>query len=395
MSISHTLNQISLRYSGIAVATEPNATTLAFTVTPVKCGKYTLALTTPDGNQQEESVYVKYVRRELDLLTDEDREIFLDAMYVLWNVSTVDGQKMYGEKYKSAYYFTQVHIDAVMVGGCDQFHEGIGFLSNHVYLTNYFEQSLQLVDPRTALHYVEYTRYFSSEAWQSHLANTVDGGSWLFYTTAKWFGSNDPITGRILDGRWADTKIPRVSSSFYVSEGIPENETFWPQNDAQFRDLSGHLHGYNAYGLQRNTDSMVSDQHILRFNNADRLGDVRAWAHEFGYPFEGKLISILEHFTRLLYLYNHRSSFVSHVLSTSSMLTITGVTCGALSSFFESVKNGVSRMDGSSSIEWRTHADLHSAHGGAGGGEQYAAADEKLKSRFGISDYTLPYISMR
>jgi hypothetical protein len=134
---------------------------------------------------------------------------------------------------------------------------------------------------------VEYTRYFSSEAWQDHLANTADGGSWLFYTTSQWFGSNDPATGRILDGRWAGTKVPRVSSSFYAAQGIQENETFWPQNDMQFRELSGHVHGFSSYGLQRNTDSMVSDEHILRFNNADRLGDVRAWEHEYGYPYEG------------------------------------------------------------------------------------------------------------
>ena len=85
-----------------------DSTVLTFTVIPEKCGKFTLTLTTQDGKQQYETVYVKYVRRELDLLTDEDREIFLDAMFVLWNVSTVDGQVMYGEKYKSAYYFTQV-----------------------------------------------------------------------------------------------------------------------------------------------------------------------------------------------------------------------------------------------------------------------------------------------
>ena len=83
-------------------------------------------------------------------------------------------------------------------------------------------------------------------------------------------------------------------------------------------------------------------------------------------------------------------SFAAHIQS-----FLPGVTCGALSSFFDYVKNGVSRMEASSNIEWRTHADLHSAHGGAGGGILFAAADKKLKSRFGIPDYTLPYISMR
>jgi hypothetical protein len=41
-----------------------------------------------------------------------------------------------------------------------------GFVNNHMYLTNYFEQILQMVEPRTALHYMDYTKYFGTEVFE-------------------------------------------------------------------------------------------------------------------------------------------------------------------------------------------------------------------------------------
>lgn len=68
----------------------------------------------------------------------------------------------------------------------------------------YLEQSLRLVNPRVSLHYMDYSKYFDSSAFTSeHLGNTMDGGSWTEILSSKWFGANDPITGVILDGRWA------------------------------------------------------------------------------------------------------------------------------------------------------------------------------------------------
>jgi hypothetical protein len=74
---------------------------------------------------------VKYIRRELSTLTEEDRDIFLKAYYKLWTVNTVDGQHKYGAAYKSLYYFASLHNDG---GGnflCDEFHGGIGTMTCH------------------------------------------------------------------------------------------------------------------------------------------------------------------------------------------------------------------------------------------------------------------------
>lgn len=115
----------------------------------------------------EMNVWVKYVRRELSSLTDLDREDFLDAFHTLWTVSTLKGQVLYGDRYKSVNYFATLHNDGGGNPFCDEFHGGLGFLNNHMYLSAYLEQSLQLVNPKVALHYLEYTQYFESTSFKN------------------------------------------------------------------------------------------------------------------------------------------------------------------------------------------------------------------------------------
>jgi hypothetical protein len=181
---------------GVA-ALSGSASDSVFTVTPVKTGKYSLVIDSGDGNVVRFAIWVKYVRRELESLTESDRNEFLDALRVLWDVSTVDGQKIYGERYKSLWYFATVHNDAGANRKCDEFHASNGFVNNHVILGSYLEQSLQLVNPRVALHYMEYAKYFSSADFTKHLKNQLDGGAWTEILSGKYFGSNDPYTGNI------------------------------------------------------------------------------------------------------------------------------------------------------------------------------------------------------
>ena len=134
-------------------------------------GEYLLTASESCGAASDSSrqlsmkVWVKYVRRELQSLNDQDREDFLDAFHTLWTVSTTKGQALYGDRYKSVNYFATLHNDGGGNDACDEFHGGYGFLNNHMYLSAYLEQSLQLVNPRVALHYMEYGKYFESAAY--------------------------------------------------------------------------------------------------------------------------------------------------------------------------------------------------------------------------------------
>jgi hypothetical protein len=157
-----------------------------FVSTLTKPGQYSLSISEYCDGAASRSVsmdvWVKYVRRELTNLNDQDREDFLDAFRTLWDVSTVDGQKLYGEKYKSLFYFAIVHNDAGANPVCDQFHGSVGFINNHLYLGLYLEQSLQMINPKVALHYMDYTKYFSSDAWDSRkYTGTQTAASCLIY----------------------------------------------------------------------------------------------------------------------------------------------------------------------------------------------------------------------
>ena len=141
------------------------------TVAPKIVGKYNLSISESCDNEAGrtllQTVWVKYVRRELSTLTDSDREEFLDAFATLWTLNTVDGKAKFGETYKSLFYFATLHNDGGANSVCDEFHGGLGFVNNHLYLSAYLEQSLQLINPKTSLHYMEYTKYFSDGEYNS------------------------------------------------------------------------------------------------------------------------------------------------------------------------------------------------------------------------------------
>jgi hypothetical protein len=70
------------------------------TVTMKTVGEYSLTATEqcvmnskPD-RYLNAVVWVKYVRRELLSLSDQDREEFLDAFHTLWTVSTTAGMTL-------------------------------------------------------------------------------------------------------------------------------------------------------------------------------------------------------------------------------------------------------------------------------------------------------------
>lgn len=144
--------------NGNMTVTLKNVGEYSFTATE-QCG-----ITTEPGRYLNAVIWAKYVRREITTLNYRDREEFLDAYHTLWKVSTTAGIKLYGDRYKSMNYFATLHNDGGGNAVCDEFHGGLGFLNNHMFLSAYLEQTLQLVNPRVALHYMDYTKYFETNA---------------------------------------------------------------------------------------------------------------------------------------------------------------------------------------------------------------------------------------
>lgn len=99
--------------------------------------------------------------------------------------------------------------------------------------------------------------------------NQLDGGSWVNFLTSAYFGSNDPVTGRILDGRWENTTVPYLNPDFYVREDIDENSViFSADNDmSKWYQIMTASHMSSPYGLMRAPWNYNPSPYLTRYNN--------------------------------------------------------------------------------------------------------------------------------
>lgn len=293
---------------------------------------------------------LKYVRRELTTLSDADRKIFMDAMWTLWSVNTREGVERYGSDYKSIHYFAQIHVDATMYPDCDMLHDGRGFIVGHLYMEAYFEQSLQAVDPRVAMHYLDYGKLFSSDQFKTHLAKSQDGGSYTALFSDQWFGSSDPETGLLLDSKWKDFEIPLITSKFFEDNAIPESK-FWASTrwDSSYPEGFGN-HGISPLGYQRGMWSFSNSNKLQRYH---KVYDVES------------LNSVVDSFS-----------------------SYKGVNCYYLNEFATEYVIGNTFESMSVNIEYHAHGPAHFAFGGSGG-ERAQVSVDRLRSKYGWDDSAL------
>ena len=109
------------------------------------------------GDELTGTAVCMYVRREIRELTDADLSKTMDAMYALWSTSQEDGEAMYGKTFKNSTYFASAHDFNAAWQDSDHIHEGLGFLPQHIKLTNKFEEAMQAVDPSITLPYWDFT----------------------------------------------------------------------------------------------------------------------------------------------------------------------------------------------------------------------------------------------
>jgi len=176
--------------------------------------EYVINVTEFDGDSSTELrsvtglVLCQYVRREIRTLSVQDLSSTLDAMHTLWAVEDEEGQELYGDDYQSASYLLKSHhFNAAWPDG-DHIHEGNGFMTQHVKMTNIFEKSMQAVDPTVSLPYWDFTmdNVEGKTPYTSTLFTETVFGSMSLPRDISWgFTSEDDkiIDGAIPDGRWA------------------------------------------------------------------------------------------------------------------------------------------------------------------------------------------------
>ncbi|KAJ1460117.1 hypothetical protein M885DRAFT_458851 [Pelagophyceae sp. CCMP2097] len=182
---------------------------------------------------------VRYVRREVRELDAADRDLWLDSLYKMWSHTGEAGRKLFGASFISSDELLAIHATNSALRDNDHFHNGAGFLAQHVRLDTMVLKSLQAIDPSISTPYWDWTI-------ESRMVETGDISS-PFETplwTADWFGSlnfvEDPqVLGphygvsldeflergfeawAIRDGRWKYAKVKRLTGA--DTKGYPVN----------------------------------------------------------------------------------------------------------------------------------------------------------------------------
>ena len=213
----------------VAYAEENDGVSSSFTIPCTPGDVYTINLERFSGADSTSTtsgtLLCKYVRREFRTLTSDDLTKTMDAMYTMWTYTTKKGQKKYGSDFFDADFFADLHYYNAGFRDSDHIHEGLGFLPQHIKMTNMFEMAMQAVDPSISMFYWDFTidtvagntvyntPYFS--------ASTFGNIPQPKNSTAGWSYKYDSLEdAKIPDGRWAglkaqvNDKYPELSQAF-------------------------------------------------------------------------------------------------------------------------------------------------------------------------------------
>jgi len=180
-------------------------------------------------------VMVKYVRREIRTLTDEDRNDVLDALETIYRLPTEEGMVIFGDDYRGMDYFLKEHLIGAGQKDCDHWHDDAGIMTHHIAYTMEVEQSMQLVNPRVAMPYWDYT--IDDYLYDSNLGDSV---VW----SDDWFGEMSPDNSLhiITKGRWKFLKFPE-SGDFTIVNPYGLLRTPWNVNPTKHITRSNYVNG--------------------------------------------------------------------------------------------------------------------------------------------------------
>jgi len=162
---------------------------------------------------------VKYVRRELRALSDDDKANIINALYLMYTVDEVPGKATYGDKFNTAEYYSYKHLNGAGTTDCDHWHDGAGIVTHHMAFTLEVEQTLQAIDPSVAMPYWEYGMdpYLYTNWWESPMFDS------------DMFGEANPSNDDHIisdGGYWDGITVP--DGDDYLTWSIPDTGTLNP-----------------------------------------------------------------------------------------------------------------------------------------------------------------------
>eukprot|EP00897_Mesotaenium_endlicherianum_P003126 jgi/Mesen1/2841/ME000174S02097 len=209
-------------------------------------------------------VIVTYVRREIRSLPTEEREQYFNAIWIMANVTTEDGQKTYGPKYHNYYEFVAKHWAAVLATPCDLGHWGPALVTFHRLFTKEFENSIQSIYPHLSLPYWDY--FIDAE-----MEDPTKSIMWSndFYGSMHGDPNDDWI---VKDGKFAFWRVPHGEEAQYWG-----NYSWGPEEPK----LGPTVVGLNPYGFMRSPNNMNKGRYLTRIgqfgNNFYPFASYKNW----------------------------------------------------------------------------------------------------------------------
>mmetsp|Transcript_8163 Transcript_8163/g.9736 ORF Transcript_8163/g.9736 Transcript_8163/m.9736 type:complete len:649 (+) Transcript_8163:73-2019(+) len=195
----------------------------------LKVGDYTVQASVISSETDEimtttVDVQSRYVRRDIRKLTEDDKQAYLNAARTLYDITTDEGQGIYGENYKCMIYFGTLHlVNAVPDKQHDRLHDGLGFLTQHLSLTNEYELSIQAVNPVIAMPYWDFTQDMGMirDKAKANKRNVDYRDLWaLDLWQDDFFGTSSTHLHTVTTGRWAYTKVPKITRDSEVANAF-------------------------------------------------------------------------------------------------------------------------------------------------------------------------------
>lgn len=169
-------------------------------------GKHMVTVTdTVSGLSTSATVHIKYVRKEMRSVDEDDREALFKAWKVLIEMNDTDGVAKYGNNFMSHGRLSTEHNNLAGDRICDHLHDGMGFVPGHLSLTRLLEASLQSVDSTIALPYWEYT-IDVEDIIANHNGDFFEWRNIPAFTD-DWFGHTNIKTGHVHSGTFSDMTL--------------------------------------------------------------------------------------------------------------------------------------------------------------------------------------------
>jgi hypothetical protein len=225
---------------------------------------------------QETSAALR-VRREIREISDEERRSVFQALMTMKQMSTVDGQKMYGANYINYDALVVKHLIASADRRCDQGHLGAAFSTFHRAFLLQFEESMIAVGQGS---------FSALPYWNYNIDANMEEPRASILWTDEWFGNSEGDSqneNMVMDGFFVKSGWEIRQNAYEISDiANPFGLLRSPWNNNPSPGLTRHRFscGSETVFTEQFWEACLDRNSYMEWN-ACIDPTVHTWAHSF------------------------------------------------------------------------------------------------------------------